>query len=196
MAYAFPLQWPQGYKRTDSWRRTKSQFKATFENATEAALHELCLMDARNIVITTNVPITKDGYPYAELSRRRIDDPGVAVYFQRKGKSMVLACDRWSSTAENLRAIALSVAAMRGLDRWGVSDMLDRAFTGFTALPAPPKPKPWWEVLGVTPGARGDIVRARYRELAVKHHPDRGGDPAMMAAINRAYEEAQKTQAG
>ena len=42
-------------------------------------------------------------------------------------------------------------------------------------------------ILGVDPGADVATVRAAYRALSLKHHPDVGGDPAMMALINEAY---------
>jgi hypothetical protein len=32
-----------------------------------------------------------------------------------------------------------------------------------------------------------DAVKAAYRELAMRHHPDRGGDTETMQAINREY---------
>jgi len=35
-------------------------------------------------------------------------------------------------------------------------------------------------------------VKAMYRKLAMKYHPDRGGDDETMAAINAEYEEAFK----
>lgn len=49
------------------------------------------------------------------------------------------------------------------------------------------KPKPH-EALGVTERATPDEIKAAYRRLAREHHPDNGGDPARMAAINHAYE--------
>lgn len=45
-----------------------------------------------------------------------------------------------------------------------------------------------YHVLGVRPGAPLERVRARYHELAMLHHPDRGGDPREMRRIARAYE--------
>ncbi len=45
-----------------------------------------------------------------------------------------------------------------------------------------------WFVLGVAPGAPLETVRARYRELALLHHPDRGGDPQQMQRITGAFE--------
>ncbi|AKU89800.1 hypothetical protein AKJ08_0187 [Vulgatibacter incomptus] len=45
-----------------------------------------------------------------------------------------------------------------------------------------------WFVLGVPPGASLETVRARFRELALRHHPDRGGDPVQMQRITRAFD--------
>ncbi len=45
------------------------------------------------------------------------------------------------------------------------------------------------EVLGLPPlGSSWDVVRARYRELAMKHHPDRGGNIDNFRRIQTAYE--------
>lgn len=46
-----------------------------------------------------------------------------------------------------------------------------------------------WFVLGVAPGAGLEAARTRYRELALQHHPDRGGNPEEMQRITRAYDE-------
>jgi curved DNA-binding protein CbpA len=47
-------------------------------------------------------------------------------------------------------------------------------------------PKPH-EVLGVTPNASRDEVRAAFKALAAKHHPDRvGGDTDKFAEISLA----------
>jgi curved DNA-binding protein CbpA len=37
-----------------------------------------------------------------------------------------------------------------------------------------------------------DEVKSRYKELALKHHPDRGGDTKTMQAINLEYESIKK----
>ncbi|MDD4986409.1 MAG: hypothetical protein PHQ43_11615 [Dehalococcoidales bacterium] len=39
-------------------------------------------------------------------------------------------------------------------------------------------------------------VKRRYRHLAMKHHPDRGGDHESMVSINLAYENALKRMNG
>jgi hypothetical protein len=53
--------------------------------------------------------------------------------------------------------------------------------------------RPSWvvtlELTGNGPWSVADI-RSQYRKLAMKYHPDRGGDVAKMAAVNAAYESA------
>jgi hypothetical protein len=45
-------------------------------------------------------------------------------------------------------------------------------------------------VLGLGADATADDVRVARRELAKRHHPDHGGDPATMQAVNEAADEA------
>lgn len=87
----------------------------------------------------------------------------------------------------NLWAIVLTIRALRQIDRAGASDMLDRAFTGFQALPAPTVE--WWQVLGVEPDVADVIIRARYRELVKQHHPDAGGDRIQFERIQNAWQQ-------
>ncbi|MGZ4123163.1 MAG: DnaJ domain-containing protein [Tumebacillaceae bacterium] len=44
-----------------------------------------------------------------------------------------------------------------------------------------------FDVLGLTPTAKWDDVRKAYRELATLHHPDKGGDPTLFNAVQKAY---------
>ena len=44
-----------------------------------------------------------------------------------------------------------------------------------------------YEVLQVRRGAEPEVIRAAYRALARKHHPDFGGSPERMAMINEAW---------
>lgn len=45
-----------------------------------------------------------------------------------------------------------------------------------------------YEILGVTPEATTETIKAAYREKAKRHHPDVGGDPEAFDAIQKAYE--------
>ncbi len=49
-------------------------------------------------------------------------------------------------------------------------------------------------VLGLPPNATRQQIKRRYRVLAKKHHPDRGGDPRQMQRIIAAYELLMKEQ--
>ena len=46
----------------------------------------------------------------------------------------------------------------------------------------------FYEILQVHPKADPDVIRAAYRVLARKHHPDHGGDPRRMIQINDAWD--------
>ncbi len=119
------------------------------------------------------MPVKKDGFLYA--STRKIDDNGVAVYFSLKGESRVLACDKWLKLQENLHALTLTIAALRGLDRWGASDMISRAFAGFKALPERGTGEAWYEILGVDWFATADEINKAFKAKSLKVHPDHGG---------------------
>jgi curved DNA-binding protein CbpA len=46
----------------------------------------------------------------------------------------------------------------------------------------------FYKVLQVDPSAEFDVIRAAYRVLAAKHHPDAGGSAKQMAIINVAWD--------
>jgi DnaJ-domain-containing protein 1 len=51
------------------------------------------------------------------------------------------------------------------------------------------------KVLELPPNATPLQIKRRYRALAKRHHPDRGGDPKQMQRIIAAYELLMKDQA-
>lgn len=46
----------------------------------------------------------------------------------------------------------------------------------------------YYEILGIAKSASADEIKKAFRKLAVKHHPDKGGDEAKFKEINEAYE--------
>jgi hypothetical protein len=206
---AYPLQWPTGWKRFDTTKRNRLEARfgrarqrvsagyipprsLTLNEAIERALAELQRMaiDKQDVVISTNVPTRLDGLPRSGLSEP--GDPGVAVYWQESnGKRRVMAIDLYDRVADNLAAVAATLDAMRAIERHGGAAILERAFTGFTALPAPSGTRNWWDVLQVPKQSTREAVKTAYRALASKAHPDKpGGSHERMAELNAAQEEA------
>jgi len=184
---AYPLQWPQGWTRTPGHRRQEGKFGVTLARARDGLLSEIKRLGGRHTVISSNLRLRQDGLPYAQQSG--ISDMGIATYFDYKGKPMCFACDRYKSIEANLRAIELTIAALRGIERWGASDMIERAFTGFAAI-GHQQPEHWSDVLGVPRNATRDEIEAGWRRLRSLHHPDKGGNPQTFQAVKEAYEAA------
>lgn len=212
-AQAYPLAWPPGRTRTDPQRRKRAAFHGTgtraasygggtttfrreksVEESTNALLHELGLLTgAGKAVISTNLPLRRDGLPKSDHAPI---DPGVAVYFRYQGQDTAFACDRWDRVADNIYAIAKTIEAIRGIARWGSSEMVRAAFTGFRRLPPPVRP--WRLVFGFSADETPMLeeVDRRHREATAKHHPDRGGLDTIMAEINAARDQARSELSG
>lgn len=188
----YPLTWPTIYPRTPAQKLRCARFEVSFAKARDELLHELELLKAKTIIISSNIPLRLDGLPYANA--KEPVDKGVAVYFKLGKKPYVLACDRWDATKDNLRAIGLHVAAMRGMERWGVGN-LEQAFAGYVALPERSnKSKKWWEVLSVKQNASPTEIKEAYKELVRRYHPDTGGSHAQMLELNWAYDMAKASR--
>ena len=205
---AFPLSWPDG------WRRTKSRSHAAFNKTKEPRYNEqrqaiyqekmrLSVADAvhrvliqldrmgikdDDIIISTNVPLRLDGLPRSD---QEPSDPGVAVYWQKKGQPAMrcMAIDRYYRVADNLAAGAATLDAMRAIERHGGAEILNRAFLGFAALPEKAS-QPWREVLGIETNPTLDLIETRFRSLVKVHHPDAGGDRQKFEEIMQAREAA------
>ncbi len=46
----------------------------------------------------------------------------------------------------------------------------------------------YYKLLGIDKNASADEIKKAYRKLALKHHPDKGGDEAEFKKINEAYQ--------
>lgn len=200
----FPLQWPAGWKRTPIRDREISRFVTGMQRNLKGLYAELERLGAANVVITSDLPTRSNGQPYGKAA-----DSGIAVWFVLDGKERVMACDRWDLAAENIRAIALTIESIRGMERWGAIDVT-RAFSGFTALPAGgesgqegdgsiPNPQPserdWRDVLAykgkrIPDDAPLGYVRRCHRQAMKVAHPDLGGTHEMALEVNRALAAA------
>lgn len=193
MPFRNPLQWPTGQGRTD--RRRKAPFNAgesTILKDLERAIDKLQLEDVQ---ITTDRRIRLDG-GISQSSDQNLQDPGLAIYFKRKGEDVIMAFDKFNDFWGNLRAIGLYLEYMARLESYEMTEITDKAFTGFKALPSsiqtPLPHRDWWIVLGVTQDADAHEVKAAYRQMMSVTHPDAGGTQAEFDEVRRAFEEWKK----
>lgn len=190
---AYPLCWPDGWGRTPAARRMlNGRFKVTFAEARDGALRSLRLLGATDAVISSNIPVKRDGTPYARAAEP--EDPGIALYWTVERQPRVIACDCWGAIRDNMRAIGLTLEAFRQIERAGATEILGRAYLGFKALPQPAGADDGWrEVLGFGPDEPVDALKLlrRWRQLALEHHPDVGGASDQWLRIQRAYENAK-----
>lgn len=191
MIEAYPLCWPPDYPRSIEQR--KSLFKTTIARARDFVKDELKRLGANDPVISTNIPLKNDGDLRADWSRYKIADTGVAVYFTRNNQQICLCCDTYTQVHENLHAVGRTIDALRRIDRDGVSDFLNRTFTGFKALPESSfNEQLIWETLGLSakPGTI-DIVHSAYKKMVKIAHPDTGGSVEKFHLLQQAYEQAK-----
>lgn len=196
-ATPYPLAWPAGRPRRSARARKAGRFSIasgsayggqkdiTIADALRRLQEELDRIGARYPVVSSNVETRVDGLPRS--GGRKPDDPGVAVYFQLKDKPVCMPCDTYCLVEHNIAAIAAHIEATRKIERHGVATIAEM-FSGFVALP--PSHRPWFDVLGLKPDATKSGVMRAHRRLSLDRHPDRGGNNADMADINRARDEA------
>jgi hypothetical protein len=181
-------QWP--------WPRTRNPKRAPFRVAHSKNLidldRELRHLAARNIVIQADVrenELRLDGMLYANA---RPHSPGIILSFDSKHGPLSYPCDTFSEWQDNLRAITLGLAALRAVDRYGVTRQAEQ-YKGWQALPNPESATSRDDAISTIrkhggpfkPNERDDCERA-IRAAEVATHPDRGGNSDDFKAVQRA----------
>ena len=197
-------------------QRKQSRFDAKWTATLELLGREIDLLGGRDVVIEVDVreqDLRLDGTLRANA--RTPDQPGVVVAFEtsRHG-SMLYRCDRFYAPyygqidwQHNVRAIALTLEALRAVDRYGATET-GQQYAGFKALPAgramPASHMTRTEALGVF-GVWGralsempaipaehvntdpDSLRSLYRAARRAAHPDRNnGDQTAWDQVEQA----------
>lgn len=120
---------------------------------------------------------------------------------RRASSSALRAAVHSRSSASSLRgavASAAQVSAPSGQQRCLASGPHFEGFFGggfpgggFPGGQQPPRGQgdndKFYKLLGIDKGASDDQVKRAYKKLAMKHHPDRGGDEATFKEISKAY---------
>lgn len=195
-----PLDWPAGRAITPNHQTSEAKWRTggrrlNFGQAMTRLRTQVGAMTkpgrawrTTGMMLSTNYELIKDrsrpraqqGIPY---------HAGAAFRFDMDGEHYHFACDQWDRVSDNIAAIAAHIEALRGQERWGVSDM-KAAFAGnLAALPAPEQ---WWQVLGVQSDADSAAINAAYRKLAKQAHADAGGSDQAMSRLNTARDAGLK----
>ena len=85
---AFPLCWPPGKKRHRDGRRAAA-FKTNYDRTVREIQVAVRRLGGTELLVSSDMPVRRDGFPMSNRSTPK--DPGVAVYFKRKGKSVCFA---------------------------------------------------------------------------------------------------------
>lgn len=168
--------WPGALTRG----RRRAQFRAGWPSTRRLLMHELTQLAAKGVVL--EMAITEDDLHQDGLPRPRsvAAHPGVVLSLQSKHGPLRYAVDSYTRWHDNLRAIGLSLEALRAVDRYGVTRAGEQ-YRGWRAIEA---------------GPSGQVERGR--ELIAQHggvtaalhatHPDRGGAREDLEAVLAARE--------
>lgn len=211
--------WPAGMKRRSSWEQAGDQFKSRFSDTLDRLEYELgkiyaeqviirLAVDARNLTNSGRLKNTDQslGYSGVILNFVRVTSYGA----NRREVPHEFANDHYRQWKANLHGIALTLEALRGINRWGCAQR-EQQYTGFAALPpgdGMPPPQELWtpqkaaDLLarhsGFTAGAilSDPEVRSIAHKRAVQaNHPDRaGGDHEEMLRITKAVAVLAETR--
>lgn len=184
----YPLSWPPNWPRTPEHARVDAAgLKQTLSAAIARVEKNLELFGSQSSKPVTEVMISSN----VTLSRQAPKDAGVAVFFTWDGIATCIAVDRYRKLEQNLQAIALVIEAERTKMRHGGLNLVRASFMGYTALPAPSKSGPWYDVLEVREDASASAIVANYKRLRSDHHPDKGGNADKFHAVQQAFDDAR-----
>jgi len=170
----------------------KAKFGVTYSRCLAHLERELKHLGAKQVTFQAGYrQVKNDGWPYAST---RPEHPACTLQFlDRKGTQLTFKASAYSTFESNLRAITLTLEALRAVDRHGVVE--GEQYAGFAQLPAPGavnvmNKKSAARILASMAGWNEDQVLqdipGAYRAAAYNAHPDRGGTHDVMAAVNEA----------
>jgi hypothetical protein len=181
-----PAVWPNG-QRTPEWERRKSPFRST-RSATLGLLEvELYHLEAEEpIVLAAGYhpwEIRLDGLPRANAKPH---DPAVILSFEGSAGPMQFACDTYDTYDANLRAVALTLEALRAVERYGATQR-HQQYTGWLALPPGGMSRQQAEAEVRKYAEPGATLEEAFRRGAKAVHPGRpGGDSEAWARLDAA----------
>lgn len=206
LKFSHPLQWPNGYPRTEMWAKSiNSGFKngMTMQEALTFLYEELQQLGAGKSTLYTDY----ENIEKPSSIRRIGSDNGATIQFELNGHQYRLACDRWAPIEQNIYALHLALRNLRMILEWGVGNA-ENIFGGYSsvvqntlhgsgtgggssngyAAGAGATMEEWRLTLGLGPTATLDDAQAVYRRRA-KTLADK---PDELMKLNLAMDEANK----
>jgi hypothetical protein len=167
-------------------------FRASWTATVRLLAAELRHLDAQGIAVELDMDermFRLDGLPRSD-ARARSD--GVRLSFTSKWGPLRYETaeftGRWGEAGwqQNVRAIALSMEALRAVDRYGVSKRGEQ-YRGWRALPMGTDPA---DAIATPEQARALLAQwgGDLRAAVKATHPDAGGDPTEFRKVMRAKE--------
>lgn len=156
-------------------------FKSTLRRTVELLSDELRHLNAKGVVLELDLrqrDIRADGFPRADA---RPVSPAVVLSFTSKHGPLRYATGEFDQWPDNLRAIALSLNALRAVNRYGVSKRGEQ-YRGWKALPPSSDPA---DNIATADQARAFLAEhgGSFEAAAKRLHPDTpGGDADLFRA--------------
>ncbi len=159
-------------------RKTGAQFRSNWESTLKLLRSEAEWLDAGNLIIQVDAnpsDIRLDGMLRV---RAQVGFPGVRVSLDSMWGPLTYATDAYENWRKNVHAIALSMQALRAVDRYGVSTKGEQ-YRGWAAIEG-----------------NGDAAKRAAQDLIASYggladalkatHPDRGGNAADFQRVQEA----------
>lgn len=186
-----PVQWDGPYTALLS-RKGAYNFKATWASTLDLLDRELFNLQAQNVVLQAGFQESDIRLDGMVRSNARIPAfPGVRLLFDSRHGPLVYQTDVYDSWKANVRAIALSLEALRKVDRYGVTKAAEQ-YKGWKAIEGGVSPvqarQTLADVVGVSTPAGGFNDQSLYRAAAKISHPDQGGSRETWDAVQTAKE--------
>ena len=130
------------FRAIDKWpgercnEQRSAPFRATFSRTLDDLESELMKLDAANVVIQADLDRSQIRIDGMIRAGARPATPGIILSFDTDNGPLSFPADRFDDWHDNLRAIALSLKALRAVDRYGVTRTGEQ-YTGWAKLPPP-----------------------------------------------------------
>lgn len=206
------------YPETPTREPKNGQFKVGYQRLLDDLSAELERIDATSVVLELDIAPSRvrefrnsfNGWPKADTRIKKDGTDGVVLNFEIARKSYRFACDTYWEWQDNLRAISLTLEALRAVARYGATKRNEQ-YRGYEALP-PPKPEtPIFEsdedaarfILsaskeGFIPETVRQVLNSKerfqhYFRIAARNcHPDMGGSTEEMKRLNMAADRLKR----